>query len=79
MALIAADRDLLVTTLLETFGEDYFGYARVLAKLETRFPLITWRARLGVLAPAHAPFIASGLSIAWWVAEVSRLADAFKG
>ena len=79
MAVTAADRDLLVTTLLETFGEDYNGYARLLAKLELRFPLITWRARLAVLAAAHAPFQASGLSIAWWVAEVGRLADAYKG
>lgn len=79
MAVSTADRDLLITTFFEVVGEDYQAMGRILARLEIRFPAVTWRARGVVLARTWQPFIDSGLSIDWWTAEVGRLADAFKG
>lgn len=79
MAIGTADRDLLIQTLFETFGEDYIGLARVLARLEVRFPAVAWRTRLATLALSWAPYTSSGLSIVWFTNEVGRLADSFKG
>jgi hypothetical protein len=42
MALIAADIDLMCHVLLDFVGEDYMLAARILAKLETRFPAVAW-------------------------------------
>lgn len=79
MAVTAADRDLLITSLFEVVGEDCQTMGRILTRLEIRFPAVTWRARGVVLARTYQPFIDSGLSIDWWTAEVARIADAFKG
>jgi hypothetical protein len=78
MAIGTSDRDALVMMMFEVCGEDYMVMARLLAKLETRFGTVAWRARIVALAPTYAPFVASGLSIGWWTSEVSRLADAYK-
>lgn len=78
MAIGTVDRDLIITTLFEVVGEDYQTMARILAKLELRFPAVTWRSRGAVLARTWQPFLDSGLSIDWWTAEVARLADAYK-
>ena len=78
MAVSNADRDALVNTLFAAFGEDYVGMGRLLAALETNFPAIAWRTRLGALAPSYAKYLSSGLSIAWFTAEVGRYADSFK-
>lgn len=75
MAFIAADRDLLITTLFEIAGEDCGAMGRMLAKLELRFPAIAWRSRMVTLARLHQPFINAGLSIDWWTTEAARYAD----
>jgi hypothetical protein len=78
MALTTADRDLLIHTIYDFVGEDYMLAARILARLETRFPAVAWRARFAAIMPARTEYTESGLSIAWWQAEVVRLADAYK-
>jgi len=78
MAISTSDRDLFITTLFEIVGEDYMTMGRILARLEIRFPSVSWRARGVVLARTWQPFINSGLSIDWWTAEVGRLADGYK-
>ena len=78
MAIGTADRDLLITSIFEMVGEDYQAAARILTKLELRFPLVTWRSRAVTLARTWQPYIDSGLSIDWWTSEVARLADSMK-
>jgi hypothetical protein len=78
MAIGTADRDLLVHAIYDFVGEDYMLAARILAKLETRFPAVAWRARFVAIMPTRTEYTASGLSIGWWQAEVARLADAYK-
>jgi hypothetical protein len=78
MALIAADIDLMCHVLLDFVGEDYMLAARILAKLETRFPAVAWRTRFAAIMETRPEYTASGLSKVWWRAEVARLADAYK-
>jgi hypothetical protein len=78
MALTTADRDLFVHSILDFVGEDYMLAARILAKLETRFPAVAWRARFVALMATRPEYTASGLSQDWWQKEVARLADAYK-
>jgi hypothetical protein len=78
MSINTVDRDLVVHVLLDFVGEDYMLAARILAKLETRFPAVLWRSRFAVLMATRPEYTASGLSLAWWQAEVVRLADAYK-
>lgn len=70
-----ANRDLLITAIFEVCGEDYQVMARILRRLEARFPAVAWRSRAATLAQTWQPFIDSGLSINWFTAEVARLAD----
>jgi hypothetical protein len=79
MALTTADRDLLVHAVLDMVGEDYQFAARILAKLEIRFPAVAWRSRFAAIILTRGEYTSSGLSINWWLAEVARLADASKG
>jgi hypothetical protein len=78
MAIGNADRDLLIQTLFDIVGEDYYVAGRILAKLETRFPAVAWRSRLSTLMDARPEYVASGLSIDWWKQEVARQADIIK-
>lgn len=78
MAIGTADRDLLITSIFEMVGEDYQSAARILVKLELRFPLVTWRSRAVTLARTWPAYQQSGLSIDWWTSEIARLADAYK-
>ena len=78
MAIGTADRDLLITSIFEMVGEDYQAAARILTKLELRFPLVTWRSRAVTLARTWPAYQSSGLSIDWWTSEVARLADSMK-
>jgi hypothetical protein len=77
-ALIAADIDLMCHVILDFVGEDYMLAARILAKLETRFPAVAWRTRFAAVMETRPEYTASGLSKVWWRAEVARLADAYK-
>jgi len=52
--------------------------ARILVKLELRFPAVAWRSRGVALARTWPAYQASGLSIDWWTSEVARLADSMK-
>lgn len=79
MAITTADRDALVTTLFDTFGEDYIALGRLLAALEKNFPAVAWRARLKAIALSNPRYQASGLSLAWFGNEVARMADGYKG
>jgi hypothetical protein len=78
MAIGTADRDILVQALFDIVGEDYYMAARILARLETRFPAVAWRSRLNTLMNGRPEYTASGLSIDWWKSEVARLADIHK-
>jgi hypothetical protein len=78
MALISADIDMICHVLFDFVGEDYMLAARILAKLETRFPTVQWRTRFAAIMATRPEYTASGLSQAWWRAEVARLADAYK-
>ena len=78
MALTTADRDLLVQAIFDIVGEDYQVAARILVKLEARFPAVAWRARFAALILGRTEYTTSGLSINWWLNEVARLADAAK-
>ncbi len=74
MAITTADRDLLITTLLDAFGTNTQDWGKVLAKLEARFPAITWRARMSAISATYA-FTDTGMDRAWWANEVGRQAD----
>lgn len=78
MAIINGDRDLLIQALFDIVGEDYQLAARILVKLETRFPVIAWRARFVALIVGRGEYTSSGLSINWWLSEVARLTDLAK-
>ena len=79
MAIGTADRDALVMAILfEAVGEDYMAAARILVKLELRFPAVAWRSRGVALARTWPAYQSSGLSIDWWTSEVARLADSMK-
>ena len=64
---------------MEIFGEDYNGLARLLARLEVRFPSVNWRARFVALAPSFAPIPIVRAVDQWFTNEIGRLADAYKG
>ena len=73
MAITASEGRTFLARLLVEFGEDYHACGRILRQLRVAFPGIDWDTELSGRATASAAFQASGLSIAWWVAEVIRL------
>jgi len=52
MAIGTADRDLLAQAPFDVGGEDHDVAARILARLETRFPAVAWRSRLADIIKA---------------------------
>ena len=78
MALVSSDIDLVCHTLLDLTGEDYFLASRLLDKLERRFPAVAWRTRFHAILLTRPDYTTTGLSVAWWEAEVVRLTNALK-
>jgi len=78
MAINAAERNALVRSLLSAFGEDYDAMGRLIYYLRLELPAVDWPTTLATLAANWQPFIASGLSIDWWVNEVMRQADVYQ-
>ncbi len=79
MPLNASEGNTIVTAFLLAFGEDYSSMGRLVYYLRLGMPTFNWAAFLADRAANHQPFIDSGLSIDWWVAEVMRQADSFGG
>lgn len=71
------ERNALVTCLLLALGEDYPAMGRLIYYLRLQLPAVDWQDALTTIAASHQPFIDSGLSIDWWVAEVLRQADVY--
>jgi hypothetical protein len=63
-----------VDGLLKVAGEDTQEAGTILNYLQTVLPAFTWATQLRTRALIWAPFIASGLSIDWWVDEAIRYA-----
>lgn len=78
MAIATADRDAVLDSLLRVFGEDFPTLGRLIGRLELDFPAVPWRTAFASRANVYAPFTASGLSKAWWIATVGRYADLYK-
>jgi hypothetical protein len=72
--LSTAERNAVIDAVLVISGEDYQTAARALRLLQGSLSAIPWATILASRAAIYAPFISSGLSINWWVAEVLRLA-----
>lgn len=74
MPLNATERTQIVQAFLQTFGENYYWCARTLKMIS-----ILSSGQINLLAAVQAealtwpPFIASGLSIAWWNTELARI------
>lgn len=77
MAITPAEGNALVTCLLLALGEDYPAMGRLIYHLRLQLPAVDWETVLTNIASTHQPFIDSGLSIDWWVAEVLRQADVY--
>lgn len=63
-----------VDGLLKVAGEDAQQGGIILNYLQTVLPTFSWATQLRTRALIYAPFIASGLSIDWWVDEAIRYA-----
>jgi hypothetical protein len=63
--------------LLKVAGEDTSQAGVILNYLQTVLPTFGWATLLATRAAIWAPFLASGLSINWWVTEVIRYAAAY--
>jgi hypothetical protein len=61
--------------IFQACGEDYQRAAVILFYLRTVLPAFTWDSLLTTRALLWAPYVASGLSIAWWTAETIRLSN----
>lgn len=75
MAINAADARQLARIMLEAYGEDLQTVALILRPLRVQLPTIDWVGELTTMARAHQPFVASGLSVDWWLLEVDRLSQ----
>lgn len=73
MAVSNAERRLVILALLAEFDEDFATVARFIRALRTATPGVDWSGELGTQARTWQPFIARGLSIEWWLAQVIRL------
>ena len=72
MAINAADARQLARVILLAYGEDVSTVAQILKPLRTEWPTIAWMTELATVTTNWAPFLASGLSIQWWLNEVDR-------
>ena len=72
MAINAADARQLARVILMAYSEDIETVANILRPLRTEFSSINWMTELGVIARSYEPFLASGLSVEWWLTEVDR-------
>ena len=72
MAINAADARQLAAVIISAYGEDCATVAAILAPLRAQWPTIDWMVELTTVANQNAAFLASGLSIDWWLAEVDR-------
>jgi len=77
MAISNAERNALIRVLLSAFGEDYDAMGKLVYYLRLELPAVDWPTYLATIASTWQPFIASGLSIQWWVNEVMRQANAY--
>jgi hypothetical protein len=74
-----AEQRAAIDGLLKSAGEDASEAGAILNYLQTVLPTFGWAALLGTRAAIWAPFLASGLSINWWVSEVIRYAAFYAG
>ena len=74
MPLNATERTQIVQALLRCFGEDYYWCGRTIKMISILSSgAINLLSAVQTEALTWPPFIASGLSIAWWNTEVARI------
>ena len=66
----AAERQAVVTSIFDAYGEDLEQFAKLVYRLEVNVPGEDWQTYITAAASAYQPFIDSGLSIDWWVASL---------
>lgn len=71
------ERNAAIDGLMRVAGEDTQTGGLLLNYLNQSFPGFTWSTILRNRAANWAPFLASGLSISWWVDECIRIAAVY--